>query len=101
MSLKAMMIAAMLAAGSAAHASTVKCSYPADCAEVMYGSYEAGAGNSISNHVKFTCRRADGSVSTYVAWLVNGWGVIGLNRVGNNGTRVDFARGNDDKLTCK
>ena len=93
-------VAMVLMTGSA-HAATVQCYYPKECADVMYGSYEVGAGNSISNHVKFTCRHVDGSVSTYVAWLVNGWGLVGPNRVGNDGTRVDFAKGNDDKFVCK
>lgn len=77
------------------------CDYPQACEQVVYASYEVGAGNSVSNHVKFTCRKADGSVSTYITWVPNGWGLIGLNRVGSGGTQIDFRRGNSDRMSCK
>lgn len=93
-------IVALLAA-TPALAGVLTCQYPKSCTDIIYASYEVGEAKSVSNHVKLTCRHGDGSVSTYIDWQFNGWCLIGLNRVGNNGTRVDFVKGSAETLACK
>ena len=79
----------------------IECTYPVTCEQVIYGSYESGSEKSVSNHVKFTCRKADGHYTTYVNWQFSGWGIIGLNRLGNSGTQIEFRKGTTDQLECK
>lgn len=78
----------------------MNCEIPNICQEVIYASYEVGESKSVSNHVKLTCKTKDG-ISTFVSWQFNGWGILGLNRVGSDNTRIDFKPGNSEKLVCK
>lgn len=75
------------------------CDIPAPCIEVLYAGYEVGEGQSVSNHVKLTCKTGTG-VSTYIDWQVNAWGLLGLNRI-SAPNRIDFAPSNASKLQCK
>jgi len=77
----------------------VICDIPQPCIEVIYAGYEVGEGNSVSNHVKLSCKTAEG-VSTFINWQVNGWGLIGLNRVAAP-PRIDFRPSGSNELSCR
>lgn len=82
-------------------AMALQCGIPSDCKEIIYASYEIGAHDTALNQVKMACKRADGSVSAFVANVVSVSGFFGMNRVTAGGTRVDFVPSKNSGMTCK
>lgn len=79
-------------------ASVLMCSLPNDCRRVINAEFDAGGDNSVSNHVQVTCETEHG-VRTSIAWILDGWGIIGLNRLAMP-TSVSYAGGNGAELSC-
>ncbi len=82
----------------AAVASMLMCSLPNDCTKVLNAEFDAGESGEISNHVQVTCETSAG-IRTSIAWIMDGWGLIGLNRLAMPKS-VQYVPGNGAELSC-
>ncbi len=79
-------------------AAILMCSLPSDCTKVLNAEFDAGESGEISNHAQVTCETATGT-RTSIAWIMDGWGLIGLNRIAMPNS-VQYQPGNGRELSC-
>lgn len=79
-------------------AAMLMCSLPSDCQKVLNAEFDAGESGEISNHVQVTCETSSG-ILTSIAWILDGWGLIGLNRLAMPNS-VQYVRGDGAELSC-
>jgi len=83
-----------------AHASTLTCTQPPTCKQIVSSEYSTGGGDKTFQMVEIGCRTADGGYVVYSDAVGSVSGFFGMGRIASY-DKIGFVPTSKDEMDCK